>query len=475
MKNKICIIFCCMMLVIISVFPMNVISEKTISDTKIKQVPIPGNMEGNEPIIKVEHEKRITDIVNPVMVSSKNVAVAELLEQIDEQMIYDYIYNITGFGPRITGQPACEQAATYIYNEFEKMGLDVRYDDWEYNDYISNNIEATLNGTDQTSDEIYIVCGHYDSVSVSPGADDDASGVAVALATAYVMSQYTFNHTVRFIAFSGEEEGLLGSYMYVQDVIENGDNIVGVLNADMIGFATTEYDGDYLNIYEDDESMWLFDFTNNVNQLYSDYIDLTLIPTGFSWGSDHYYFWEFGYSALFYAEYNFNDYYHSEEDTLDNMNMTYDVKGTRLILATLAELAQLSSSNLPPSKPTITGPLKGKPKIDYDYNFVSTDPEGNDIYYSVDWGDGSDILYIGPNESGQVVTLNHTWAENGTYIIKAKAKDIYGAESDWAIFSVTMPKNNAINSSILNFLQNFIQNHPNLFSILQVIVQRLGL
>jgi len=221
--------------------------------------------------------------------------------------------------------------------------------------------------------------------------------------------------------------------------------------------------------------MWLYGFTNNVNQLYSEYIDLSLIPAGFSWGSDHYYFWEYGYSALFYAEYNFNDYYHTEDDTLDNLNMTYDVKGTRLILATLSELAQLSSSNLPPSKPSITGPLKGRPKIDYIYDFVSTDPEGNDIYYSVDWGDGSDIIYIGPNYSGQVVPLNHTWVENGTYIIKAKAKDSYGAESDWTTLTVKIPKNKAVNLSLLNLLQNFFENYPNLFDKLQKIIKRLGL
>ena len=58
------------------------------------------------------------------------------------------------------------------------------------------------------------------------------------------------------------------------------------------------------------------------------------------WGSDHYYFWEYGYDAVFYAEYNFNDYYHSDEDIIENMNITYATRFSRLILATLAEMAQ---------------------------------------------------------------------------------------------------------------------------------------
>ena len=58
------------------------------------------------------------------------------------------------------------------------------------------------------NDEIYVVCAHFDSVSGAPGADDDGSGVAAFLACAYLMSQYEFNHTIRFVGFSGEEQGL---------------------------------------------------------------------------------------------------------------------------------------------------------------------------------------------------------------------------------------------------------------------------
>ena len=49
------------------------------------------------------------------------------------------------------------------------------------------------------------------------------------------MSQYTFNHTIRFVAFSGEEQGLIGSRHYAEDAYNNNESIVAVLNADMIG------------------------------------------------------------------------------------------------------------------------------------------------------------------------------------------------------------------------------------------------
>lgn len=464
MENKISVVLVATLLVV-AVFPMMVVSGKSI---KIEQTrlnaPIPGCMNGNEPIFKVDTKKQVIELTPELKVPSKSDDIVDLITQIDESMIYDYISDVISFGPRVTGEFACEDAAAYIYNEFEQMGLQVRYDNWSYSGYASSNIEATLPGTDQTSNAIYIVCGHYDSVPVSIGADDDASGVAVVLAAAHVMSQCTFNLTIRFVAFSGEEQGLLGSYMYVQEASNNGDNIQGTLNADMIGYAITKEDGDYMNIYENDESMWLFEFTNSIDQLYSDYIDLQLIPAGFEWGSDHYYFWEYGYSALFYAEYNFNPYWHTEDDTLENMNMTYDVKGTRLILATLAVLANLGSANLPPDTPSITGLSKGKPGVEYSYNFVSTDPEINDVYYSVDWGDGSDILYAGPYPSDQVVTLTHTWAEKGTYIIKAKAKDIYGADSDWGTLEIKMPRGKISSGTlILKLLERF----PHAFPVLR--------
>ena len=158
-------------------------------------------------------------------------------------MILGYLENLTAFGPRVTGTSECYAAGDYIYNEFESYGLEVRYDDWSYSGYTDRKIEGTLDGLDESSDEIYIICAHYDSVSGSPGADDDGSGTAAVLAAARVMSQYQFDHTIRFVAFSGEEQGLLGSHEYVEEAVANADNIIAALNADMIAYAITENDG----------------------------------------------------------------------------------------------------------------------------------------------------------------------------------------------------------------------------------------
>jgi hypothetical protein len=477
MKNKKWIVlYCVSIFLIASVLPVsgNEINTNKIISYKINEYletdepPLPGLMVSNEPIFKVEIKKPIEDQypqISPVAISDD---VVDLITQIDESLILGYLENLTSFGPRVTGETGCEESAGYIYNEFSNMGLEVRYHNWIYGGYDSNNVEATLAGSDPNSDDIYIICGHYDTVPTSPGADDDGSGVAAVLAAAKVMSQCEFNNTIRFVAFSGEEEGLYGSYMYAQDAYNNDDDIKGVLNVDMIGFALNDEQASYIKIYEDDASEWLYDFTFSVNQLYDEYIDLELMHDGWSWGSDHYYFWESGYNAIFYHEYKFNDYYHSSQDTIEHMNLTYDKKGTRLIVATLAELAYISSINSSPEKPNITGSTSGKPKIEHIYNFSSVDPEGNKVYYYIDWGDTTNTGWIGPYNSGEEINLSHIWDKKGTYIIKAKAKDILGAESDWGTLEITIPRFRIINDKlILRILERF----SNIFLVLKYLLQ----
>ncbi len=119
-----------------------------------------------------------------------------------------------------------------------------------------------------------------------------------------------------------------------------------------------------------------------------------------------------------------------------------------------------------PNSPIITGEINGNVGTEYTYTFSTTDPEGHDLYYYVEWGDDTNSGWIGKYESGETVNLKHTWQTQGTFTIKVKAKDIYGAEGDWGELVVTMPKNKA---SISNFpLLNWLFDHfPNAYPILR--------
>lgn len=88
-------------------------------------------------------------------------------------------------------------------------------------------------------------------------------------------------------------------------------------------------------------------------------------------------------------------------------------------------------NNTSPDVPRINGPLRVKVGKNYDYSFLSEDPDGDNISYYIDWSDGNITdwtLYV---QSGIEILVSHTWSQKGVYLIKAKAKDVFGAESDW--------------------------------------------
>ncbi|UCD14588.1 MAG: right-handed parallel beta-helix repeat-containing protein [Thermoplasmatales archaeon] len=95
--------------------------------------------------------------------------------------------------------------------------------------------------------------------------------------------------------------------------------------------------------------------------------------------------------------------------------------------------------NQPPDAPIITGPINGKVRVSYDYNFSLFDPDGDSMDLRVDWGVGGPGKLYGPFDSGTIVTLNYSWCKKGNYSIRAQAIDSMGAESEWGILEVTMP------------------------------------
>lgn len=100
------------------------------------------------------------------------------------------------------------------------------------------------------------------------------------------------------------------------------------------------------------------------------------------------------------------------------------------------------STNNPPNKPNRpSGPTSGEIGASYSYSSSTIDIDGDTLYYLFDWGDGSKSNWIGPYESGQIVNASHVWNREGNYSIKVKAKDTYGAESEWSDpLVVSMPK-----------------------------------
>jgi len=127
--------------------------------------------------------------------------------------------------------------------------------------------------------------------------------------------------------------------------------------------------------------------------------------------------------------------------------------------------------NHPPNKPDINGPKSGKPGKSYDYTFNATDPDGDDIWYHIVWGDKEIIHIYGPYHSGEEITLSYNWTAKGRYIISCWARDIYDKESDISTFEVIIPRNNAINNMMF-FL--FFERCPNISFLLKYILSWLS-
>jgi len=94
-----------------------------------------------------------------------------------------------------------------------------------------------------------------------------------------------------------------------------------------------------------------------------------------------------------------------------------------------------------PSTPVVKGPSRGKPGVEYEYIFYSEDANDDQVCYRVDWGDKTEILdWMGPYDSGEEVTVKHTFETEERFVIKVQSKDVNGFESKWGSLAVEIPK-----------------------------------
>jgi hypothetical protein len=291
--------------------------------------------------------------------------VAAMLDQIQagsgpddpdtlQQYIYDLADPVDGIGTRVTGTPACNRdARNYLYTHFAALGCQTQLQRWTMVDaqgygHHGYNVIADLPGDDPDSNRMYIMCGHYDTQPTTPGADDNATGTAAMMVTAkaIVDAGITFPHTLRFIAFSGEEQGELGSAYYALDAYTWQQDIGAVLNYDMAGWYFDNTGGDtVVRIYENIPSKWLTDFTIETALTYADRLE-NLEPRRFFNNpaaenhpfSDHFNFWLYGYDAVSPHEYQQHPQYHQPGDLPSVLKYDYAQRVARLTAATLVEL-----------------------------------------------------------------------------------------------------------------------------------------
>lgn len=280
--------------------------------------------------------------------------IAQILAEVNIDSLMNYVGILSGeTSVSVNGQvqpissrhkefEGNEIAADYIQQKLTGYGLTIITQ--QFSATGKNILGKMLGGL--YPDDIYIVCAHYDDMPygpTSPGADDNASGTAAVLEAARLLSQYNFEYTVIFALWDEEEQGLVGSRYYAANAASNNLNILGVINLDMISWET---DNDpILKVQRSaaDEAANITDILLDVDNKY----DLWVIPEiedGVS-GSDHKSFAEQGYPAILLIEdyiKDWNAYYHSPQDLMDNMNRNYFLATSKLAIGTLSRLLMIT-------------------------------------------------------------------------------------------------------------------------------------
>ena len=248
-----------------------------------------------------------------------------------------------------------------IQDSFESYGLDVTLEPFTYYGNTYYNVVGTKVGT-TFPDQEWVIGAHYDSVS-NPGADDDASGVALVIEAARVISQYDSEYTIRFVAFSREEQGLIGSEAYVDAHIS--DDILGMVEADMVAYDPgTNYARFYKHTFSDP-------LMNAMGAAVDEYGQgLTWTDAGWNGQSDHASFDAAGFQAVLLIEgevWN-NPYYHTQQDSVENpnnINYAYAVRMTKSMVGWLVDAANVAvdvdmlSFDYPSGRPEFVAPAGG--------------------------------------------------------------------------------------------------------------------
>ena len=256
--------------------------------------------------------------------------IQQMVSAVSSSTINSNVQRMQNFVTRYSTTDSCEAAANWIKALFESYGIDSVYFH-NYDPTYKDNVVAVIPGV-ANPDKIVVVGGHYDSststINNCPGADDNATGTECVLECARILSQYEFNYTLVFIAFCGEEQGLYGSEAYATEAAARGDDIIGMIGVDMIGYLASG-DALDLDIVDNASSLWLRNLAFDVAGTYVPTLATVdgSLPGGAS--SDHASFWSAGYDAILFFEDSgsYSPYIHT----------TSDVVGTSYNSATLAE------------------------------------------------------------------------------------------------------------------------------------------
>lgn len=268
--------------------------------------------------------------------------------RVDSQRLRRYLDMIVGERSPFSGQRRLAAVEKFIEREFASCGLAVESDYFSYGGGKFRNIIARSGP--KKDGPVIILGAHFDSVPGSPGADDNASGVAVLLEAARLLCQIErLRSQILFCAFNLEELNMIGSAALAKKLKAAGAKVEAMISLEMVGYTDPRHGrqkypvglswmypdrGDFIGVIGNwNSNIVLRRFADSMRQVSGLPIETLSVPGN---GmvipavrlSDHSPFWDLGYPALMVTDTSFyrNPHYHGPSDTIDTLDFDFMAK-----------------------------------------------------------------------------------------------------------------------------------------------------
>lgn len=244
----------------------------------------------------------------------------------------------------------------YIRESLGQWG-EVEVHEFEFKGKTHQNLILNLDAITSGNRPPILIGAHYDTVPGTPGADDNATGVAVLLEMARILTATPLKYPVRLVAFDLEEYGLLGSTAYAQDLKQNQEKLRLMLSLEMLGYCNhapgSQTYPDLIKPFYSDRANFvalvgnlgaIFDLNRLAKAMKSHGTPIAILPdptkgklvtlTGFS---DHRPFWEQKYRAIMVTDTALlrNPHYHQASDTVDTLDLDFLTNNCQSLIAGL--------------------------------------------------------------------------------------------------------------------------------------------
>ena len=271
------------------------------------------------------------------------------------------VEDLQGYGTREFHTSQSLEAAEYVFDRMEAIGLSTVLQEFPVDDVESVNVIGTLNA-DKRDEGTFIIGAHYDSENMlatnqsqaenytAPGADDNASGVGAMLEIARILSaEEVFAAPVTFVAFGAEERGYdatggaAGSAFFANESHNENASIMGAFVMDMIGYS--RFGQNVTTVVSDGDSDLLYHSLVNASAKYGIDLSIEFVMNPLLRYSDHRSFWDLGYQSVLLIEeidsesyYPANPYYHSSYDLAEVLSEEQMTAVSKTLLGALLDL-----------------------------------------------------------------------------------------------------------------------------------------